>query len=44
MNVAEGRSVRPSASEPGIVVGAVTGPTSTLFCPAAVLPPLFEHW
>ena len=29
---------------PGIVVGVVVGPTSTLFCPGAVLPPPFWHW
>jgi hypothetical protein len=28
----------------GMVVGAVTGPTKTLFCPGAVLPPPFWHW
>ena len=27
----------------GTVVGAVTGPTRTLFCPGAVLPPWFSH-
>jgi hypothetical protein len=27
----------------GIVVGAVTGPTRTRFCPGAVLPPPFWH-
>jgi hypothetical protein len=28
----------------GIAVSEVAGPTSTLFCPGAVLPPLFWHW
>src|SRR5919199_5072891 len=28
----------------GISVGAVTGPTRTLFCPGATLPPWFWHW
>ena len=25
-------------------VGVVLGPTSTLFCPGAMLPPPFRHW
>ncbi len=25
-------------------VGAVTGPTRTLFCPGATFPPWFWHW
>jgi hypothetical protein len=28
----------------GIVVGTVCGPSSTLFCPGAMLPPWFWHW
>jgi hypothetical protein len=28
----------------GIDVVEVAGPTSTLFCPGAVLPPAFWHW
>ena len=28
----------------GMIVGAVTGPTRTLFWPGAVLPPWFWHW
>ena len=31
-------------AEESMNVGAVTGPIRTLFCPGAVLPPLFEHW
>ena len=31
-------------AEESMNVGAVAGPTRTLFWPGAVLPPLFEHW
>jgi hypothetical protein len=28
----------------GMLVLEVAGPTNTLFCPGATLPPPFEHW
>ena len=37
-------AVFPHPSDAFTKVGAVAGPTRTLFCPGATLPPWFWHW